>query len=261
MKRKKGQCYRQQEIISGLTIQRALQDHEGQAKHIMSKFFWGKLLFGILKGSLTCVGKYPVCCTRLACWQQLTCQLSAVFIAASETAGEVTQSAGPGSRAPLFSGVSQRHTSPQQWVGVCSALSALATCSQQAPAFCFQSSAALLSSRRHSSMVPNWFPWVSEGRIKRDLSSSYSYKLYPTWRTYMKFCHGSGCCFVDAWASWRAQRLHIGLPCTVQFKERHFPGKRAPCCLGAVLSLDRHAVGKLAGRYCLWNCRAILAMY
>lgn len=210
---------------------------------------------------LTCVGKYPVCFTRLACWQQLTCQLSAVFIAASETAGEVTQSAGPGSRAPLFSGVSQRHTSPQQWVGVCSAMSALATCSQQAPAFCFQSSAALLSSRRHSSMVPNWFPWVSEGRIKRDLSSSYSYKLYPTWRTYMKFCHGSGCCFVDAWASWRAQRLHIGLPCTVQFKERHFPGKRAPCCLGAVLSLDRHAVGKLAGRYCLWNCRAILAMY
>lgn len=61
--KKKGQCYRQQEIISGLTIQRALQDHEGQAKHIMSKFFCDKLLFWILNGSLTCVGKYTVCCT------------------------------------------------------------------------------------------------------------------------------------------------------------------------------------------------------
>lgn len=53
----------QQEIISGLTIQRALQDHEGQARHIISKLFCAKLLFGILSGSLTYVGKYTVCCT------------------------------------------------------------------------------------------------------------------------------------------------------------------------------------------------------
>lgn len=173
----------------------------------------------------------------------------------SETAGEVIQSAGPGSRAPLFSGVSERQTLPQQQVQMCSALSALTPCSQQAWSFCSQSSAALLSAAGTAAQCQICFLEFTKGGSNGDLSSSYSYKLYPTWRTYVEFCCGSGCYFVDAWASWRAQGLHIGLLCTVQFKERRFPGKHPSCCPGAVFSPDRHAVGKLAGRCC--SCEAV----